>query len=298
MASGERLRRQHSPLTTSYSPLHVRDLFRFFFRIRNTLLFLVLLGLSLTLLYTGNVHHRARAISSSNTIAGTLFTWRRDITDYTDLKEVNQRLAAENASWRNKHYSAYAPVEELFVRINDTIRRQQYTYLPAKVVNATWHKPRNFITLNKGATAGLHDDMGVIGQDGIVGVVRDVKPHFAAVISVLNPDVRTSVKVQRTGHFGLLYWDTNDPTTASVVDVPKHARILVGDTVVTMGGDGIFPSDVPVGKVISVESPPGRPDQAIVIHLFEDMARSTYVYVVNDLQRAERDTLEQANQAP
>ena len=160
----------------------MRDLFRFLFRIRNTLLFLALLGISSVLLYNGNTHHRAEAISSSNAIAGTLFSWRKDITDYANLKEVNQRLVAENA---------YAPVEDLFVRINDTIRRQQYNYLPAKVVNSTWHKPRNFITLDKGSANGLHDDMGVIGPNGIVGVIRDVNAHFASVISVLNPDAES-----------------------------------------------------------------------------------------------------------
>ncbi len=276
----------------------MRDLFRFLFRIRNTLLFLALMAIAMVLLYNGNTHHRAQAISSSNAMAATLFTWRKDVTEYANLKEVNQRLAAENASWRNRHSSAFAPVEDHFVRINDTIHRQQYNYLPAKVVNSTWHKPRNFITLDKGSANGLHDDMGVIGPDGIVGVVRNVRPHFASVISVLNPDVKTSVKVRRTGHFGLLYWDTNNPVTASVVDIPKHARIHVGDTVVTMGGDGIFPADVPVGQVTAVENPPGRQDQAITVFLFEDMTRAGFVYVVNDLQRAERDTLEKEHVVP
>ncbi|MBK7295808.1 MAG: hypothetical protein IPI91_03700 [Flavobacteriales bacterium] len=48
----------------------MRDLFRFLFRIRDTLLFLVLIGFSLTLLYSGNAHHRARAINSSNAVVG------------------------------------------------------------------------------------------------------------------------------------------------------------------------------------------------------------------------------------
>ncbi|MBK7383454.1 MAG: rod shape-determining protein MreC [Flavobacteriales bacterium] len=272
----------------------MRDLFRFLHRIRNTLLFLLLLGISMGLLYNGNSHHRARAISSSNELVGTLFTWRKDITDYANLKEVNERLAAENADWRNRHSSSYTPVEELFVRINDSIYRQQYSYLPAKVVNNTWHKPRNFITLDKGAVNGLHDDMGVIGPDGIVGVIRDVEPHFASVISILNPDVKTSVKTKRTGHYGLLYWDTNDPLTSSVIDIPKHARVHVGDTIVTTGGDGVYPEGVPVGRVLAVNDAPGRQDQAIVVQLFEDLTRSGFVYVVNDLQRAERDSVEKA----
>ncbi len=40
------------------------------------------------------------------------------------------------------------------------------------MVNSTWHKPKNYLTLDKGSKAGLHADMGVIGTEGIVGVVN------------------------------------------------------------------------------------------------------------------------------
>lgn len=276
----------------------MRDLFRFLHRVRDTLLFLALLLIALVLLYGGNDHHRGRAINSSNAMVGTLFTWRQEVTDYASLKEENRRLSRENTDWRNRHNSAYTPVDEYYVRINDTIRRQQYRYFPAKVVNSTWHKPRNFITLDKGASNGLHDDMGVIGTDGIVGVVRHVSPHFASVISVLNPDIKTSVQLRRSGHFGLLHWDTNDPTTASMIDVPKHARVAPGDTVETRGGDNLFPTGIPVGVVITVDDPPGSNYHEIVLRLTEDLTRSGAVHVVDDLQRAERDTLEQAHGAP
>lgn len=276
----------------------MRDLFRFLYRARNTLLFLVLMLVSMLFLYDGNMHHRARAISSSNAFVGTLFSWRKEITDYANLKEVNRRLAEENAAWRNRSSSSYSPVEALFVRINDTIRQQQYSYLPAKVVNSTWHKPKNFITLDKGSTAGLHDDMGVIGPDGIVGVLREVSPHFSSVISVLSPDIKTSVQLRRTGHFGLLYWDTNDPRTASVIDIAKHARVQVGDTVETRGGDGVFPSGIPVGVVEEVTAEPGSNYHNIIIRLTEDMMRGGFVYVVRDLQRAERDTLQNVQEKP
>jgi rod shape-determining protein MreC len=276
----------------------MRDLFRFLFRIRNALLFAVLLTLSFILLANGNAHHRAAAISSSNIAVATIFNWRKEITDYANLKEVNRRLAEENAAWRNRHSSSYTPVEDLYVRINDSIHRQEYSVITAKVVNSTWHKQKNFLTLSKGATGGVHADMGVIGSDGIVGVVRAVSPHFASVISVLSPDIKHSVQIRRTGHFGLLYWNTNDPRTASVIDIAKHARVQVGDTVETRGGDRIFPAGVPVGVVTEVNEQPGSNYHEILITLAEDMTRSGFVYVVKDLQRAERDTLEQAHQEP
>lgn len=269
----------------------MRDLFRFLLRIRDTLLFITLMVVAGVLLYSGSMHHRAIAINGSNAVAGTFLAWRSQAAEYTSLREVNARLAAENADWRNRHSSAFAPVADPLVRINDSLHHQQYSCIPAKVVGSTWHKQRNYVTLDKGVSNGVLKGMGVIGPDGIVGVVHDASARFASAISVLNPEVKTSVKLKRTGNFGLLYWDTGDPATASMVDIPKHVRVAPGDTVVTMGGDGVYPTGAPVGVVTQVSSPPGRPDQAVVVRLFEDLTRSGYVYVVNDLQRAERDSL-------
>ena len=72
----------------------------------------------------------------------------------------------------------------------------------------------------------------------------------------------------------------------------------VGDTVETRGGDGIFPTGVPVGIVESVEDEPGNNYHKIIVRLSEDMTRSGFVYVVEDLRKAERDTLQQANERP
>lgn len=270
----------------------MRDLFRFLYRSRNTLLFLALLGVSLSLLMNGNAHHRAQAITSANNVAGTLYSLRSEVTDYANLKAVNRDLAAENASSRERHASAYSPVAARFVRINDSIHEQQYTVLSAKVVNSTTHKQKNFLLLDKGGREGIMVDMGVIGQKGVVGVVSDLSERFAAVKSVLSPDLKISVKVRRTGHFGLLVWDTNDPRLASVTDIAKHARISEGDTIVTRGGDGIFPAEIPVGIVASVEQPAGKTYQDIKVVLSEDLTRDGYVYVVYDLMRPERDSLQ------
>ncbi len=276
----------------------MRDLFRFLFRVRNVLLFAALMTVSLLLLYNGNMHHRARAITSSNALVGTIYSWRKEITDYANLKEVNRRLAEENASWRNRSVDAYTPLENTFVRINDTIHRQQYTYLTAKVVNSTWHKQMNFLTLDKGATSDVQEDMGVIGAQGIIGVVRAVSPHFASVKSVLSPDLEVSVQLRGSAHFGLLRWDTSDPLTASVVDIAKHVRVAPGDTIETRGGDGIFPRGIPVGVITEVEPDAPGIYLGITTRLTEDMTRNGFVYIVRDLVKLERDSIQQAHSAP
>lgn len=269
----------------------MRDLFRFLFRHRNNMLFLALLALSMSLLINGNMHQRAQAISSSNAMVGQLYAWRSEVAGYADLREVNRRMAAALADARNQHYATPLRQDTVHV-VRDTVRMQTYAFITAQVINSTVHKERNYITLGSGSLAGIAPDMGVIGMNGLVGIVRDVSPHFALVTSVLGNEYRTSVQLKRTGHYGLLSWDTGDPATASMTDVANHVPVHVGDTVVTRGNDNIFPPGIPVGTVTEVREAPGSNFHDIKLHLSEDLGRTAYVHVVIDLLKAERDTLE------
>lgn len=269
----------------------MRDLFRFLFRQRNNLLFLVLMGISISLLINGNMHQRAQAISSSNAVVGQIYSWRNEITEFADLRAVNQQLAQALAAERNKNHDSSTHPDSTRTA-NDSARAQHFTFITAQVINSTTQKERNYITLGSGSLAGIRPDMGVIGMTGLVGIVRDVSPHFALVTSVLGNEFRTSVQLKNTGHFGLLAWDTDDPSTASLTDVANHVPLAPGDTVVTRGGDGIFPPGIMVGTVTEVLDDPGSNFHNIKLHLSEDLTRTAYVHVVTDMLKAERDTLE------
>lgn len=269
----------------------MRDLFRFLHRQRNNLLFLALMGLAMAMLVSGNMHHRAQAISSSNAVIGRIYQWRHSVTEFTGLRDENRRLAEALAHEREHAHTLLNDSDSLMLR-TDSVGHGKFTFITAQTINSTTHKEKNYLTLDRGSADGVQRDMGVIGAQGIVGVVSEVSPHFALVISVLSNELSPSVQIARTGHFGLLKWDTGDPATASLTDVAKHVLVETGDTVVTRGGDGIFPAGVPVGTVASVTNDPSSNYHTITVRLSEDLSRTGYVHVVADLLRAERDTLQ------
>ena len=283
----------------------MRDLFRFLFRQRNNLLFLALMGGSISLLINGNMHQRAQAISSSNAVIGQVYAWRHEVSEYADLRAVNRQLALALAQERDRDHNVPAPVLDSARSVVDSTRMaidsaqaQHYLFITAQVINSTTHKERNYITLGSGSLAGIRPDMGVIGMNGLVGIVRDVSPRFALVTSILGNEYRTSVQLKGTKYFGLLAWDTNDPTTASFTDVANHVPVAPGDTVVTRGNDGVFPPGVLVGTIIRVKDDPGSNFHDITLHLSEDLTRSAYVHVVTDLLKTERDSLEAKSRIP
>lgn len=275
----------------------MRDLFRFLFRQRNNLLFLALMLVSMSLLVNGNMHQRAQVISSSNALVGQVYAWRNEVTGYANLRQVNRDLAMALAAERDRRFLR-EPHADSTHTVNDSAQAEHYRFLTAQVINSTAHKERNYITLGSGSVAGIRPDMGVIGMNGIVGIVRDVSPHFALVTSILGNEYRISVQLKRTGHFGLLAWDTGNPSTASLTDIANHVKVQPGDTVVTRGNDGIFPPGIMVGKVSAVNENPGSNFHDIKLRLSEDLTRTAYVHVVTDLLQAERDSLEAKAQLP
>ncbi len=269
----------------------MRDLFRFLFRQRNNLLFAALLSLSMWLVVIGNMHQRAQVISSSNQVIGRIYTMRNDITSFADLRRVNNDLLRSLAAERARAFNTSLRTDSAG-QVVDTVHRLRYTFIPAQVINSTTHKEKNYITLDKGSLDGLRPDMGVIGTDGIVGMVRETSPHFALITSVLNPAHAASAQLRSTRHFGQLKWNTGDPRTVLLSDIDKHVPVAVGDSVVTRGSEGVYPPGIPVGIVEKVENDPSIPFHVIIVRLSEDLTRSGEVTVVGDLMRMERDTLE------
>ncbi len=269
----------------------MRDLFRFLFRQRNNLLFAALLALSMSLVVSGNMHQRAQVISSSNAVIGRIYATRNDITSFADLRRVNNDLVRSLAIERERKFNLLLLADSAG-RVVDTLRRQRYTFIPAQVINSTTQKEKNYITLDKGSVDGLRPDMGVIGANGIVGMVRETSEHFALVISVLNPDHAASAQLRSTRHFGQLKWNTGDPRTVLLSDIDKHVHVAVGDTVETSGIERVYPAGIPIGVVEKVENDPSIPFHLIIVRLSEDLTRSGQVTVVGDLMRLERDSLE------
>jgi rod shape-determining protein MreC len=269
----------------------MRDLFRFLFRQRNNLLFAALLALSMWLVVIGNMHQRAQAISSSNHVIGRIYAMRNDVTSFADLRRVNNDLLRSLATERARKFNLSLATDTSGAVV-DTLRHLRYTFIPAQVVNSTTHKEKNYITLDKGSLDGLKPDMGVIGMDGIVGMVRETSAHFALVTSVLNPTHAAAAQLKSTSHFGQLKWNTGDPRTVLLSDIDKHVPVAVGDTVVTRGSEGVYPPGIPVGVVEKVENDPSIPFHVIIVRLSEDLTRSGLVTVVGDIRRMERDSLE------
>lgn len=274
----------------------MRNLVVFLFRHYFFLLFLALEAVSVSMLVRNNYFHRSSLINSANKVTGSLMSARDNMVDYFGLREKNAQLAQQNARLLSERKSSYMMFTGSTIKVNDTIYKQQYSYITAKVIDNSVSLRNNILTLNRGSSDGIQPDMGVIGPNGVIGIVRDVSENFCTVMSMLHSKTQVSTKLKTDGTFGPVNWDGADYRYATLSDLPSHAKLHKGDTLLTTGFGKAFPEGVTVGYVETFSIPSGQNFYTVKLRLATDFKSIDYVYVVRDLMREQREAVQKKTQ--
>ena len=267
-----------------------------YFIIKNSykLLFLLLLGIGLTLTIKSHSYHRSEYINSANAISGGFYQKVNDANEYLSLKERNTELADENARLKqllfNKPDTLLSDIE-LSNLESDFIARK------AKVVKNSFNVRENYLTINRGKKDSIKTDMGVINDKGIVGIIEKTSNNYATILSVLNTKSRINAKIKNSDHFGSLIWDGKNAGFVQLIDVPRLASLKKGDSIVTGAESEIFPENIPIGKIDKVFIDPKTNYYTINVRLFNDMTALGYVYIIENKKKEEKRALEQEKTA-
>jgi rod shape-determining protein MreC len=274
----------------------MQPLFRFFLKYYNTFLFLLLEIIAFILIINTNYYQQSVFITASNSFSGRVYSVYSNITDYLSLKTENNILAEQNALLLNRQKSSFIKTDNKIFLVNDTLYKQQYNYVCAKVISNSINRVNNYLTLNKGFSHGIRKNMGVISAQGIVGIVKDVSENFCTVYSVLHSKSKISAKLKKGNNVGTIVWNGGDYKVVTLKDVPTHVKVAVGDTVISSGYSLMFPEGIPVGSVYSYDSNKGKDFYEIKVRLFNDFNNISYVYVVKNLMKEELTELEKLSQ--
>lgn len=259
-------------------------------------LFLVMEALAITMYISNTYYQKAVVIKATNNLAGKMFNFRSGIAQYFSLGTVNEQLALENAILRNRMPESFITTDnKVFVK-NDTLYRQEYEYLIAKVIDNTTNRNANYLTLDKGRKHGIHKDMAVTGPAGVVGIVTEVSDNFSSVMSVLHTKSKISAKLKLGNYVGTLVWTGGSPQIAKLSDIPVHVKMKIGDTVTTSGYSMIFPEGVMVGRVQQFKSYEDNDFYDIDVKLSTDFNNIRFVYVINNLLKNELEELVKTTQ--
>jgi rod shape-determining protein MreC len=106
------------------------------------------------------------------------------------------------------------------------------------------------VRINQGSNNGLQPGMGVVAEEGVVGVIMRVTAYNSDVLLLVDPNSNLDVIVARNRRRGVLQGSMADAMQFKYLE--RGSSILVGDEIVTSGLKVDFPSGILVGKVTNI----------------------------------------------
>ncbi len=268
----------------------MRTLLRFFQNYSNLLLFLLLEIIAFSLIIQGSSYQRSKLIGLNRQITGYVYSKVDGVREYFTLKEANEILLEENTELRNKLDIISSSLDSASV-ISEVKGEHRYYFVQSRVVHNSVSKQLNYLTLNKGKKQGIFRDMGVVSEQGLVGIVLESSANFATVIPIINRDFRLSAKIKSNNYAGILQWDGSSPRYAVLTEIPFHVTLAKGDTILTSGFSSIFPEGIEVGRIESFSLEKGN-FYDIRVELFTDFQRLFHVNVIRNYRQEEQLNLE------
>lgn len=259
-------------------------------------LFLLLEALSGFLLFQYNHYQGSVWFTQANSVAAQVHEWEAYVLSYLRMPAENAALTQRNImlQYNNdvlRHQLAELRADSSFTQRAQTRALSGMTLIPARVVDNSVRQKDNMLVINVGSNDGVEPEMGVVSGTGVVGIVSQVTPHYALVMSVLNSHSSISCRLRGTEYFGYMKWKGGRTLRASMDEVPRHARIKKGDIVETSGFSAVFPPGIFLGKVAEIRNSSDGMAYELEILLSTDIANIRHVNVIRNHSKEELDSL-------
>ena len=271
----------------------MNNLLQFLYKHIHWIVFIVLEIVCFVLLFSYNSFQGSVYLSTAGDLTARWLRGKDRVTTYFGLADKNRALSEQNARLQqrvvelemlNAQFSLDSLAEAEAV---SRVYRAGYRIRPAQVIDKSVNRMSNFITLDRGTADGIGPDMGVMGIDGVVGVVYKCTEHYSLVMPLLNDDSYTSCKVLGSRDIGILQWHGGDPLYATLHDLSLYSDVQLGDTIVTSGNSSFFPEGVMVGTVVEAKPTADGLYKTLKVQLSTSFSQLEHVFVVSKMDAAE-----------
>lgn len=278
----------------------MRKLIAFLIKYSVVILFILLELLSFGLIVNNNGYQKSVFFSSGNTVLASLYEVSNSVVEYFYLRQANNGLALENTQLKNQlvelknQLQVIAPADSVTQNQLQVDPQNEISYIYAKVIHNSTNKMQNYITLNKGERDGIRVDMGVVNEDGVVGIVAKVTEKFSVVIPVINPKLQINSKFKSNNYSGPIVWEGKDYRFTKLNDIARHVKFALGDTLITSGYTYSFPEGILIGTVDDFVINESDAYYDIKIRLAVNFRTLSHVQVINYLNYEEQRQLEKS----
>lgn len=223
----------------------------------------------------------------SASVSNKVDAWADKNINIDSIIRENEALKEEIAQLKSKQidYDKLAlenqAYKELLEIVDDV---QQYDMTVASVIGRDGMDKFYSFTIDKGEKHGIKADDVVISADGIVGVVVDVGANFAKVSTILSTAVNVGCVAGRERDTGIVSgsYALNEDQSCVMRYLSKETKVKKGDLVSTSGYGSVFPKDLIVGTVESVELDESGNSMKAIITPSADITNTKIVFVITN----------------
>ena len=261
------------------------NIFLFIRRYSNLLVFLFLQVISIYFIISYSKYHEAAFGNTSNKFTGGINKQYNKVEYYFQLKRTNDSLVRANEMLYNKlrnNFNIADSLDKVFIdtiKVDSISRYRKFNFLNAKVVANSIAAQSNFIVITGDNVRKFKKGMGIVGiNNDVVGVITEVNGNYATAMSLLHKDSKLSGKLLKTGETGTLSWDGKKPNILSLNNIPKSAKVALGDTIITSGFSAIFPKGIMIGRVTDIKPETRNNNYRITLKTTANFYNIEYVY--------------------
>lgn len=208
------------------------------------------------------------------------------IYKYDTLEQENAQLKEENAILRAGASEAerIASDNEEYKRmlgLSETIR--ELKKVDAAVTGWTSSNWSSSFTIGKGSNDGIEVGDPVINSGGeLVGQVSEVGTSWSVVLSIV--DTSISIGANSGGTLAIASGDFElmRDGKLKLTNVPSTAQLVTGDTVYTSGAGEVFPPDLVIGTIASVNKAASGLTNYAIIEPSADLGTLSLAFVIID----------------
>jgi len=175
-------------------------------------------------------------------------------SDWKNVRAENLRLREEAQQLRVEALRVSETVEE-----NHRLRRllalkqaMPLATLSGEVIAREWGGWVRSLTVNRGRADQVARLTAVIGPDGLIGRVVDVRPGASVVQVLTDPASTVGAHVVRTRTQGIVEGEPRGTLRFKYM-ARDGSGIQVGDLIVSSGAGGLAPRGIPVGRVQAID---------------------------------------------
>lgn len=177
--------------------------------------------------------------------------------EYGSLKAKYDHLSSEYASSQAQAAEIQYELQQLKAANAqfDLPFASGITQLSASVIVQPESNFDAVVTINRGTAAGVAVSQPVVGRGGLIGQIASAG-HGTASVELLTQPGFTCGAALAEGNIGIVKGEGIGKDLQMTVqpDAGKVATLKKGQTIYTSNTGGTFPSGIPIGKIVSVDT--------------------------------------------